>query len=526
MYKAKFDTIDDFSQWQKDRVRARLFAYYHAKKRKNYSCNQLALDICEHKSTDLFNQIEERYFESENLNSDLGLPIRGNNLNKWFNGINDTEGKNKRPFRKFHIPDPHVIPAIYKFLNAEGWIDHAQMLQPQKWPKNRHDFNMFDFEVSDVDRREFLPYFCRDFKLQSPVDLQFMTITGQRSDDIFKLRMSGFMDSILMRYKLNLQDKTSYRTWRYFWGWMLPVSKQTAILSFEDVEPEITVQYNLILIGSRKRTKRDKHASTLYFIIPTEEFSNHDILDLVRELERENNQFSDADLPEVSDLAYSVGVGQNLTNLMKQYNISHSEARKPKWMFSGFNEQPKYPDSNTNADYGFLHADELLSQYQDGIRGTMSEQQSIWQKISNNLNLKPNPLSQLNIEECTDAAILGERLRWGIMHSSPKDIPILIRQGVDINYRCDETGGTALHLAAALSAGDHIRELAKHPKLDFLARSKDGRLSSTIALDNPNPYPAIARYLILKEKQQAANTVPPVDYELFLLQSLKHTAEL
>ncbi|MCB9989305.1 MAG: ankyrin repeat domain-containing protein [Rhodospirillales bacterium] len=73
---------------------------------------------------------------------------------------------------------------------------------------------------------------------------------------------------------------------------------------------------------------------------------------------------------------------------------------------------------------------------------------------------------------------------------------------VGINERLPGSGGTILHLAAALDARDMLRELIQEKDCDFLARDNQGRLASELAFIEGND-PAVARLLRIKERKQA-----------------------
>jgi|GEM_PF-5291606 len=519
MFPTTLENNDDFSQWQKDRVKARLFAYYYSKKRVGYSCNHLAYEICSHESTNLFDLIEEKYFETDNLNVDLGLPIRGNNLNKWFNGVNAIEGGNKHHIRKFHDPEEHMVPAVYKFLSALGWIADVQFVEPLYWPEQVTVPPLPNVDLIDTEKRELLPYFCRDFKLSKPADIQFLSITALHSDDLYKVRISGFTDMYETTPNNSEKDLSGHRKWDYLWGWMLPLNKQSAIIAVKSANPYSLDWHYLILVGSEKNTKKDKYASKLYCVILEEYKSVVDFEKVITSNFQQRNAVEHSEWVDSIDVIFEVGAGHNLTNLMKQYNIIHGEARESKWLFSSSNEHKTNPDIESKKR---VPADALMSQLLDSTRGAMSEEKSNYQKMLERAGIPyvPHPLKAMVIEECTDPDMLGKRLHWCIdKRTSPEDIPLLIKQGVDINY-VNEMGVTALHKAAYKNAGHHIRELVKHPDIDFLVRACGGATASMMFLNEPHlANPAIGRYLILKERQQAANSEPPIDYEEYMKES-------
>lgn len=75
-------------------------------------------------------------------------------------------------------------------------------------------------------------------------------------------------------------------------------------------------------------------------------------------------------------------------------------------------------------------------------------------------------------------------------------------EGIDINYRDSQTGGTALHFVAARRAIPFLRKLEECADLDYLVKDNKGRYPSelawTIARDAE-----LGEYLQEKEAQAA-----------------------
>lgn len=513
------ENLGNFSDWQKNRIRGTLFAYYLSKKRRGYSANALAYEICTHPRTNLEIQIDKKYFNSEDFNSDLGLPVRGNNLNKWFNGINDTHGPNNLPLRRFQDPEPQLVLASYVFLEAKGWITPEQMVEPKAWPLADLVASQNNKSLFDEEHKYLLPYFCRDFRLSEPRDFQILSISTERSDDPFKARLIGSIEPLLRKQQSRAKINKSYECWGHLWGWLLPFRKDFAYLILQDLNLELYGRFDLFLIKSQRKSDTSLYASQLDFIVGEE--TSHERVRKINQALIKEGMDNDKTHP---DLRFSILNDLSLINYLKQYNIYFEKYGSSKWLLS----------DETLEDQDLSLIDES-SQLRDAIwhifneyRGAMDTSKSEWQKLCELTGIESDEdvMEAIDLNQCSDPVLLGRRLHWGIMHNTaPSEITKLRQSGVDINFR-DKLGRTPLHTAAYYTRGDHIRELAKIPDTDFLALTKCGALPSTLHLERPiYQYPAITRYLSALEKRQASESSPEIDYNQLVLKSLNRSRD-
>ncbi|HKJ74227.1 MAG TPA: ankyrin repeat domain-containing protein [Alphaproteobacteria bacterium] len=99
----------------------------------------------------------------------------------------------------------------------------------------------------------------------------------------------------------------------------------------------------------------------------------------------------------------------------------------------------------------------------------------------------------------------GELLIRAVEHGEAEKVRSLIDEGVDVNFRDEANGATALHYAAALSAQFCLLELIRSGQCDYLVRDKQGLYPSEVAFEIADNL-RIGSILAEKEADQAHRT--------------------
>lgn len=140
-----------------------------------------------------------------------------------------------------------------------------------------------------------------------------------------------------------------------------------------------------------------------------------------------------------------------------------------------------------------------------GTRSTRSTQSRMSQTAQYHRKLRDNVEAVLRgtpeIREANFPALARRYLR-AAARGNPETLKIFLSAGMDVNFSADDTGLTALHIAAAGGARPLIRMLLREQRINLLTRDHEGRLPSELAFVLGRD-PVLARFLRLKERYAA-----------------------
>lgn len=115
----------------------------------------------------------------------------------------------------------------------------------------------------------------------------------------------------------------------------------------------------------------------------------------------------------------------------------------------------------------------------------------------------PEPAASIaELDYSHPANVAASLMMHHLKRGEPVDVPWYFEQGVNVNCRDLQTGGTLLHIAAAYAARPILRYILKDPATDYLAQDNEGRFASQLALELAGDI-ALGRLLLKKEVQLA-----------------------
>ena len=283
------------------------------------------------------------------------------------------------------------------------------------------------------------------------------------------------------------------------WGYMIILSATCGLLYVKSVNANIDIENTYLLTTSRVQGK-----FLMQITLVEIDGDWTEALDKVK-LEQEIEAICAAPIDPFDLWTFDRFLEASLTDILSSHKIE-----KEGVTIIGFappqavGQKPKSPQEIPPEYEGPIFGDQRRIQTAEG--DTKMETKDIWgQKVPD--------FATLDIEDMRDADLLGKRLLWTVVSGDANDIPLLLKQGADVNYRGEKTGATALHLAASISSKTVLDILFETPKVAYLVKDHEGRLPSMIAFDNPD---MTAYGEMLLEREVAEATINNLRYETFL----------
>ncbi len=559
-----------FSAWQIGRIRARLISYYYvqqarrkkaqeikqqenkeysyrrdqdddplpletqsAHEQEGISWKSLAQEIVflddERYATNIADYIDwDKYDGHDDLHNDNGLPIRGENLRKFYRG----ESKPKDGFKIWITPAPEgnlnvegkrvppnapqgiALPAIYAFLRSKGFLQDSDMIEPDFWPKSIDP--AFIPEPQFTNQK--LPFFfCNDYKTDSDKENEFRWYGHFYTKESNAPIQCRFVE---IRPKDSLSSAPTPDNTEYYWGYLYLIDENFGVMvnsvhgKPEDQEKGwLLVRSNIASKEVQKMTFVHQNVYDFLSLSPTGK------IEYLEKLRAKNENAKEG---HVTDL--HITFDPDLTPILLDYNIMVGRRRRGQFLFSTSSQEDSEKPEIISRE-----VEEVLSGVQSSKKiersGNIMKLSEITGKPEALLN-DVDPVGALDINEITDPELLGRRLLFSCSYGESEDVPILLAKGVDVNYVGKENNVTALALIMASNRYYHLKEIIKAdqiegiPNLDYLEDGGYGFLNSQAAIEQEYINPAMLRFVIKKEMQQAEER--GLDYDTLVEESIEN----